>query len=159
MNDLSQTGRPSMGRSAAAPARGRTYTIATQCSEPVSGSKTFVAKGSAQPIEKSQFGKGNPRKNKPFSLIFFGRPLLNLAGFGIRLGLGFGLSHCAIHRGAQLESGRGQRDRAIRFFSPDLYRKPQSMAGLASSNGDARTPWGKPPTKCWLAFAVQVTRV
>jgi hypothetical protein len=27
--------------------------------------------GSAQPLEKAQNGQGNPRKSKPFPLIFF----------------------------------------------------------------------------------------
>jgi len=37
---------------------------------------------SAQPIGKAHFGQGNPRKSKPFSLIFFGLAWLDLAGFG-----------------------------------------------------------------------------
>jgi hypothetical protein len=31
----------------------------------------FSGLGSAQPVEKAQSRQGNPRKSKPFSLIFF----------------------------------------------------------------------------------------
>jgi hypothetical protein len=44
--------------------------------------KIFLARGSAQPIEKAQFGQGNPSKSKLFSLIFFGRAWPDFAGFG-----------------------------------------------------------------------------
>jgi hypothetical protein len=54
-------------------------------------SKTKKAPGgSAQVSEKAQFRQENPRKSKPFSLMGFGRALVDFAGFGeiwIRLGI------------------------------------------------------------------------
>jgi hypothetical protein len=38
--------------------------------------------GSAQVFEKAQFRQENPRKSKPFSLMVFGRALVDFAGFG-----------------------------------------------------------------------------
>jgi len=38
--------------------------------------------GSAEPFEKARFGRDNPRKSKPFPLIFFGPAWPDLAGFG-----------------------------------------------------------------------------
>jgi hypothetical protein len=44
--------------------------------------KIFLPKGSLQPFEKAQFGQENPRKSKPFPLIYFARLGRGLAGFG-----------------------------------------------------------------------------
>jgi hypothetical protein len=47
-----------------------------------SGKRIFCHRGSLQPIERAQFGQGNPRKSKLFSLIFFERAWRDFAGFG-----------------------------------------------------------------------------
>jgi hypothetical protein len=39
-------------------------------------------RGSAQPLENARFGQDNPKKSKPFPLIFFARAWLDFAGFG-----------------------------------------------------------------------------
>jgi hypothetical protein len=44
--------------------------------------KEKSSKGSTQPLEKVQNGQENPRKAKPFSLIVFARPWLDLDRFG-----------------------------------------------------------------------------
>jgi hypothetical protein len=44
--------------------------------------KIFLPQGSLQPLERAQFGQGNPRKSKLFSLIFFGLAWRDFAGFG-----------------------------------------------------------------------------
>jgi hypothetical protein len=44
--------------------------------------RNLLPEGSAQPIEKAHFGRGNPRKSKPFSLIVFARFSRGFAGFG-----------------------------------------------------------------------------
>jgi hypothetical protein len=43
--------------------------------------RIFWPRGSAQPPEKAQFGQGNPRKSKPFSLIHFAWSQPGFAGF------------------------------------------------------------------------------
>jgi len=54
-----------------------------------SGERIFCPRGSAQPIEKAQFRKGNPRKSKPFFFDFLCSPLAGLwrhfeeFGFGL----------------------------------------------------------------------------
>jgi hypothetical protein len=45
----------------------------------------FRARGSAQVLEKAQFGQGNPRKTEPFSWIVFARAWPGLAEFGFGL--------------------------------------------------------------------------
>src|SRR5271154_1183367 len=45
----------------------------------------FWARGSAQVLEKAQFGQGNPRKTEPFSWIVFTRAWPDLAEFGFGL--------------------------------------------------------------------------
>src|SRR5271163_4999567 len=47
--------------------------------------KYFRARGSAQVIDKAQFGQGNPRKTEPFSWIVFTRAWPDLAEFGFGL--------------------------------------------------------------------------
>jgi hypothetical protein len=42
----------------------------------------FCPGGSAQPLEKAQFGQENPRKSKAFSLIHFVWAGPGFAGFG-----------------------------------------------------------------------------
>jgi hypothetical protein len=44
--------------------------------------RIFSPWGSAQPIEKAQFGQGNPRKSKPFFFDSLCPALLAFAGFG-----------------------------------------------------------------------------
>jgi hypothetical protein len=44
--------------------------------------KDFLPWGSAQPIEKARSRQENPRKSKPFSLIFFAPFSRGFAGFG-----------------------------------------------------------------------------
>jgi hypothetical protein len=44
--------------------------------------KEFLPWGSAQAVEKAQFGQENPRKSKPFSLIHFAWAGPGFAGFG-----------------------------------------------------------------------------
>jgi hypothetical protein len=43
--------------------------------------KDFCPRGSAQFLEKARFEQENPRKSKPFPLIFFDYLWLGLAGF------------------------------------------------------------------------------
>jgi hypothetical protein len=43
--------------------------------------KIFSALGSAELIEKAQSGEANPSQSKLFSLIFFARAWVGLAGF------------------------------------------------------------------------------
>jgi len=46
------------------------------------GEKKKKCWGSAQALEKAHFRQENPRKSKPFPLIFFGRAWLDFARFG-----------------------------------------------------------------------------
>jgi hypothetical protein len=48
----------------------------------LTGEKEKMAWGSAQPLEKAHFRQENPRKSKPFPLIFLARAWLDFAGFG-----------------------------------------------------------------------------
>jgi hypothetical protein len=44
--------------------------------------KKKSAWGVSEPFEKARFGRDNPRKSKPFPLIFFAPAWLGFAGFG-----------------------------------------------------------------------------
>jgi hypothetical protein len=48
----------------------------------LTGEKEKMAWGSAQALENAHYRQENPRKSKPFPLIFFGRAWLDFAGFG-----------------------------------------------------------------------------
>jgi hypothetical protein len=49
---------------------------------PASQERKEAAGGSAQPIEKAQFGQGDQRESKPFLLIDLAGPWLDFDGFG-----------------------------------------------------------------------------
>jgi hypothetical protein len=87
MNDLSQIGRPGASEERRiASARRRGTPLQLGGSERGDRSrKYFRAGGSAQVLEKAQFGQGNPRKTKPFFLGILCSAWLDLAEFGFGL--------------------------------------------------------------------------
>src|SRR5271163_5010009 len=87
MKDLSHIGRPGANEERRiASARRRNMPLQIGASERGEGSRRyFRARGSAQVLEKAQFGQGNPRKTEPFSWIVFTRAWPDLAEFGFGL--------------------------------------------------------------------------
>jgi hypothetical protein len=100
MKDLSHIGRPGADEERRiVTARRRNTPLQLGASERGERSrKYFSARGSAQLLEKAQFGQGNPRKTKPFSWELFARAWPDLAEFGwIWIGLG-SISTCTISK-------------------------------------------------------------
>src|SRR5271170_7766237 len=87
MNDLSHIGRPGANEERRiASARRRNMPLQPSASERRERSrKCFRARGSAQVLEKAQFGQGNPRKTEPVSWTVFTRAWPDLAEFGFGL--------------------------------------------------------------------------
>src|SRR5271163_940247 len=87
MNDLSHIGRPVASEERRiASARRRNMPLQPSASERRERSRRyFRARGSAQVLEKAQFGQGNPRKTEPCSWILFRLAWPSLAEFGFGL--------------------------------------------------------------------------
>jgi hypothetical protein len=85
MNSLSRTDRTRREEERRIASARHAYAVAPVLWTGEGRRRFFWARGSAQPIEKSRFGKGFPRKIELFSLIVFGRALPGLAKFGFRL--------------------------------------------------------------------------
>jgi hypothetical protein len=87
MNDRSRIGRPGANEERRiASARRRIMPLQLSASELGERRRNyFRARGSAQVLEKAQFGQGNPRNAEPYSWIVLARAWPDLAEFGFGL--------------------------------------------------------------------------